>query len=74
MTLSRFYPTKSSFCLLTVGKAIALCFDLRDRYPSNHRIGMVEMDKIVSAKRCWVFLFQPNLIDYLMRLLWRLST
>ena len=23
-------------------------------HPSNHRIGMVKMDKIVSKKRCWV--------------------
>ena len=36
---------------------------------SNHRIVMVEMDKIVSEKRGWVSLFQPNLINYLMRLL-----
>ncbi|MCL1472201.1 hypothetical protein [Argonema antarcticum] len=33
-----------------------------DRYPSNHRIVMVKMDKIVSVKkRCWVSLFQVNL-------------
>jgi hypothetical protein len=32
-----------------------------DRYPSNHCIVMVQMDKIVSKKRGWVYLFQPNL-------------
>ena len=27
-----------------------------DRAESNHRIVIVEMDKIVSGKRCWVSL------------------
>jgi hypothetical protein len=33
----------------------------RNRYPYNHRTGMLEMDKIVSGKRSWVSLRQPNL-------------
>ncbi len=30
------------------------------RYPSNHRIGMVEIDKIVSKKRGWVLSSQTT--------------
>jgi hypothetical protein len=33
---------------------------LGDRTPYNHRSRMVEMDKIVSGKRGWVSLRQPN--------------
>jgi hypothetical protein len=46
--------------------SVAVCVasrreDIADRYPFNHRIGMVEMDKIVNAKRSWVYFRQPNL-------------
>jgi len=32
-----------------------------DRYLSNYRIAMTEMDKIISRKRCWFSWFQINL-------------
>jgi len=55
--------------------------DSSDRYPSNHRIGMVKIDKIVSEKDVGGHTStQPTgqkrspFIDYLIRLLWRLGT
>jgi hypothetical protein len=40
---------------LFFGSAIAIPA-VGDRYLSNHHIVMIEMDKIVSEKRCWVCL------------------
>jgi hypothetical protein len=36
-------------------------FILGDRYQYNYRIEMMKIDKIVSGKRGWVSLRQPNL-------------
>jgi len=46
---------------LLLRSAIALFLLRGDRTSYNHRIVMVQMDKIVIAKRCWVSLRQTNL-------------
>jgi hypothetical protein len=54
-----------SLCLLVRTRVrafgISRSVPLAYRYPSNHRIGMVEMDKIMSVKISWFSLFQANL-------------
>ncbi len=56
---------------LSTAESIAVSFDSivgtthnkdRERYPSSHCLGMVEMDNLVSKKRGWASLCQPNLL------------
>ncbi len=44
---------ESSQCLVFAVKG--------DRYPCNHRTGIVEIDKSMSEKKRWVFIRQLNL-------------
>ncbi|MGA9381784.1 MAG: hypothetical protein WBV73_23735, partial [Phormidium sp.] len=50
MDLTRFYPIKLSFCLLSAEKAIAL-----QKKPiillANHRIIIIEIDRIVNEQK-----------------------